>query len=170
MTSLSLVLAATGVCAANLEYCRKAADQVLSGGHELAIEFYTRCIDDGDLSVGNLAISHNNRGFAYYSSGLFEPALRDFDRAIGLDPDYAIAYNNRCWTYSVSLRPEDALRDCNESLRIDPQDAATLDSRALAYWLLGDRDKARQDLERARRIGASVPTWQERFRDFEALF
>jgi hypothetical protein len=45
-----------------------------------------------------------------------------------------------------------------------------LDSRALVYWLLGEHDKAQQDLELAREIAPSLPTWQERFREFEGMF
>jgi tetratricopeptide (TPR) repeat protein len=43
-------------------------------------------------------------------------------------------------------------------------------NRALAYWLLGEHDKARQDLEHAHQIAPSFVTWQERFRQFEGMF
>ena len=45
-----------------------------------------------------------------------------------------------------------------------------LDNRALAYWLLGEHDKAQRDLELAREINPSRPTWQERFREFDEIF
>ena len=67
-------------------------------------------------------------------------------------------------------RPDEALQDCNESLRLRPDDIATLDSRALAYWLRGEQDKARLDLEYARQLDPSIPTWQERFREYEEMF
>ena len=51
-----------------------------------------------------------------------------------------------------------------------PDQPAILDSRALAYWLLNEKDKARQDLERAHQLDPSSPTWEERFRDFEDMF
>ena len=86
-----------------------------------------------------------------------------------MDPTNARAYNNRCWIYGLTERPRDALQDCDESLRLRPDDAATLDSRALAYWLLDGQNQARQDLERARRLDPSYPTWQERFRQFKEI-
>ena len=67
-------------------------------------------------------------------------------------------------------RAEEALQDCDEALRLLPDQPEILDSRALAYWLLGDKDKARRDLERAHQLDPSVPTWDERFKEFERLF
>ena len=168
--ALPCILAVTAVKAEDLEHCYEAAGRMLVGDHELAINYYSHCINRGDLTVENLAISHNNRGLAHYHEGIYERAIQDYDEAIRLDPAYAIAYNNRCWIYGLMHRPNDALRDCNQSLRLSPDDPATLDSRALAYWLLGEHDTARQDLERAREIDPLYPNWQERFHEFEAMF
>ena len=65
---------------------------------------------------------------------------------------------------------EEALLDCDVALRLLPDRPEILDSRALAYWLLGDKEKARQDLERAHQLDSSSPTWEERFREFEEMF
>ena len=54
--------------------------------------------------------------------------------------------------------------------RLSPDEPDILDSQALAYWLLGDQDKARQDLDRARQIEPSFPSWQDRFHEFEGMF
>ena len=67
-------------------------------------------------------------------------------------------------------RAEEALDDCDKALRLLPDQPEILDSRALAYWLLDDKDKARQDLERAHRLDPSSPTWEERSREFEEMF
>ncbi len=67
-------------------------------------------------------------------------------------------------------RAEEALADCDEALKLLPEQPEMLDSRALAYWLLGEHDKAQQDLEGAWRLDPSRPTWQERFREFERMF
>ncbi len=168
--ALPCILAVTAVKAEDLEHCYEAAGRMLVGDHELAINYYSHCINRGDLTVENLAISYNNRGLAHYHEGIYERAIQDYDAAIRLDPAYAIAYNNRCWIYGLKHRPNDALRDCNQSLRLSPDDPATLDSRALAYWLLGERDTARQDLERAREIDPLYPNWQKRLREFEGMF
>lgn len=136
-------------------------------------QYEKRTIEDHDeairLDPGN-AMAYYNRGNAYGNKGEYGRAIEDYSKVIQLSPGHAAAYNNRCWAYGLSRRPEEALRDCNESLRLRPGDPAALDSRALAYWLLGEQDKARRDLERVRQIKPERPSWQERFRQFEAMF
>ena len=51
-----------------------------------------------------------------------------------------------------------------------PDDAYALDSRALVYWLLGERDKAKADLKRARELDSAFPTWRKRLKAFEEMF
>ncbi len=41
-------------------------------------------------------VFYNNRGIAYGEKGDVDLAIKDFDKAIDLKPDYAFAYNNRC--------------------------------------------------------------------------
>jgi tetratricopeptide (TPR) repeat protein len=113
--------------------------------------------------------AYENRGWAHHQREDFDQAIRDYSEAIRLDPKDANTYANRCSAYGMKRRPDQALRDCNESLRMRPSHASTLDSRALAYWLRGDQDRARDDLESARKIDPSLPTWQNRFREFEEL-
>ena len=40
-------------------------------------------------------VSYNNRGISYKEKGELDRALKDFDKAIELNPDFAEAYNNR---------------------------------------------------------------------------
>src|SRR5689334_3013466 len=44
---------------------------------------------------GQIAIAHNNLGYALTRLGRFEEALANLDRAIALNPGYADAFNNR---------------------------------------------------------------------------
>jgi len=100
----------------------------------------------------------------------FNEALRLVGQAIGRNPGDAGPFNDRCWIYALMRRPTEALEDCNESLRLRSDDTATLDSRALAYWLLGEHDKARADLRRAREIDPDFMKGRDRFREFEEMF
>jgi len=59
---------------------------------------------------------------------------------------------------------------CSAAVRLLPNQPEVLDSRALAYWLQGDQDRARRDLEEARRLDPAVPDWQTRFKEFESLY
>ncbi len=137
------------------EDCQKAASAFEAGDHYLAIDHYLLCLDAGELPTEILAQVYYGLGIAYSAKGSHDQAINDFTEAIHLRPDHAWAYNNRCWSYGLLRRAEVALRraevalhDCDEALRLLPDQPEILDSRALAYWLLDDKDKARQDLER----------------------
>ena len=132
-----------------------------------------KAVADYDMALSiypGYAMAFANRGNAYLAGGNFDQAMRDFDAAIALDPEFGLAYSNRCWLFGLMGHAEEALAGCDESLRLSPDNATALDDRAFAYWMLEDRVKAREDLEHAHRLDPSHATWQERFREFEALF
>ncbi len=150
--------------------CQKADSALGDGDYDLAIDHYISCIDSGDLPDKVLAAVYHNLGNAYSAKDNHYQAIEDYSEAIAFDPGHAWAYNNRCWSYGILRRAEEALPDCNEALRLLPDQPEMLDSRALVYWLLDENAKARQDLVRAHQLDPSLPTWQERFREFEGMF
>ena len=152
------------------EDCQKADSALGDGDYSLAIDHYISCIDSGDLPDKVLATVYHNLANAYSAKGNHYQAIKDYSEAIAFDPGHAWAYNNRCWSYGVLRRAEEALPDCDEALRLLPDQPEFLDSRALAYWLIDEHNKAQQDLVRAHQLDPSLPTWQERFREFEGMF
>ena len=152
------------------EDCQKADSALGEGDYDLAVDHYLSCIDSGDLPSRTLAAAYHNLASAYSAKGNHYQAIKDYSEAIAFDPGHAWAYNNRCWSYGVLRRAEEALPDCDEALRLLPDQPEFLDSRALAYWLIDEHDKAQQDLVRAHQLDPSLPTWQERFREFEGMF
>ncbi len=152
------------------EDCQKADSALGDGDYSLAIDHYISCIDSGDLPDKVLAAVYHNLGNAYSAKDNHYQAIEDYSEAIAFDPGHAWAYNNRCWSYGVLRRAEEALPDCDEALRLLPDQPEFLDSRALAYWLIDEHNKAQQDLVRAHQLDPSLPTWQERFREFEGMF
>ena len=152
------------------EDCLKANSAMEASNYDLAIDHYLMCIETGELTDATLAAVYYVLGDAYFAKDNHYQAIQDYGEAIRLDPSHAWAYNNRCWNHALLRQATEALRDCDEALRLLPDRPEILDSRALAYWLLDDHEKAKQDLERARQQDPSLPTWQERFRDFEGMF
>ena len=53
------------------------------------------------MSKDRLAIAFQNRGTAYIAKGDPDRAIPDYDRAIGLDPNYANAFNGRGVAYQA---------------------------------------------------------------------
>ena len=60
----------------------------------------------------------------------YETAIRDYDQAIELFPDFAVALNNRAWAYFKWGRAPPACRDVQRSLQLDPFSPHALDTRA----------------------------------------
>ncbi len=153
-----------------MEACYRGTAAQQQNRHQLAISFYNECIAWAELPPETLALVLTNRATSRQLTNDFEGALRDYGEAIEIDPERANAYTGRCWAYAMLRRPQQALADCDESLRLVPDDPYALDSRALAHWLMSRDELARADLERARALNPSFRPWQERFKDFEAMF
>jgi len=152
------------------EDCRAADSAMEAGDPDLAIDHYFLCLEAQELPQRAVAHVFYNLGNAYSAKGNHHQAIEDYGEALRLDPAHGWAYNNRCWSRGLLRQSSDALQDCDEALRILPDQPEILDSRALAYWQLGERDKARADLVRARELAPSFPTPEERFGQFEAMF
>ena len=152
------------------ESCREGSRALEAQDYNAAIDSFLACIDTGELEDDLLADVYYALGGASFAKGKYFQAVQDYSAAIEINPEHAWAYNNRCWTYGLMRRPEDALEDCNEALRRLPNQPEVLDSRALAYWQLGEIEKAKEDLARARQRSTSLPLPEDRIKEFEAMF
>lgn len=83
------------------------------------------------------AASWNNKGADLFSAGKYEPAIRDFDQAIKLNPKYAAAYSNRGAAYDGLNHPEKSVKDYSQALVLNPGMMRVYSFRALAYYDLG---------------------------------
>lgn len=155
------------------ESCRQGNEAMVDEDYETAIDHLLLCLDESlsepDFADQNLAVIYYMLGNAYFAKGDRYQAIEDYSEAIRLHPEHAWAYNNRCWTHGLLRNTEAALPDCNDALRMLPNEPGILDSRAFIYWQLGDYDRARIDLNRARQGDASFPPPDDRFREYEEL-
>ena len=95
-----------------------------------------------------------NQGIAHARNGDYNEAVKDFDRAMMLDPKSADALNDRCFARATAgMALDRALADCNESLRLRPRDPSTLGSRALVNLKLQRLDAAIADYDAALEAG-----------------
>jgi len=115
---------------------------------ELALADYTKTIainpDDAE--------AYNNRGLVYKNQKKWELALADYNKAIAISPDYVDAYNNRGVVYSDQKKWELALADFNKAIAINPDLAQVYSNRGVIYYKIGDKQKAREDLQRAAQL------------------
>ena len=93
--------------------------------------------------------AYNNRGTIYINRGQFEEALRDFNAAIKINPNYLIYYSNRALVHSQLGNDTEALKDLTTALKLNPRYELGYVYRSLIYNLHGEYDKALADLTTA---------------------
>jgi tetratricopeptide (TPR) repeat protein len=89
------------------------------------------------------------QGEQLYDKGDYGAALREFERAIQLDPENSLVYVNRGAALRMVGRAQEALSSLNKALELDPSDVWAWDQRGEAYSDLGQYGRALQDFEKA---------------------
>ncbi|MEE9209114.1 MAG: peptidoglycan-binding protein, partial [Kiloniellales bacterium] len=82
-----------------------------AGDYDLAIEFYTRAIEGGDLALAHLAAAFYNRANARSYKGAVEFAIADYSSAIVNNPEFPGAYYNRGFALRANGQRTRALAD-----------------------------------------------------------
>lgn len=112
----------------------------------------TRIIESGKESSEELSNAFVLRGYAYWSKGQNELAIKDFEQAIRLNAKNADAFNGRGAAYLNERMLESAIRDFDRAIQLDPNFPAALNNRGLAYYYKRDFKRAIQDYDRAIRL------------------
>jgi tetratricopeptide (TPR) repeat protein len=116
---------------------------------ERRIEGCTALIERRDQSVADLSFAYAMRALAYSLKGRYETAIRDYDVAIAMKPDFAVALNNRAWAYFRWGKAATGLPDVERSLQLSPTSPHALDTRAHIRQVMGDPAGALRDYEQA---------------------
>src|SRR5262245_59241410 len=95
------------------------------------------------------------RGLAYSINGDYEAAIRDYDAAIALNPNFAAALNNRAWAYFRWGKPASGLPDVEKALQLNPTSPHSFDTRAHIRQAFGDPEGALSDYESVMRHGGA---------------
>jgi tetratricopeptide (TPR) repeat protein len=95
-------------------------------------------------------------GASHLNLGKTEEALKDFNRAIKIDPTQQDGYMGRADTLNTMGRYEEALKDYKKVLEIDPTLAQAYINRAIAYSHLGRYKKAIADYEKGLELDPKI--------------
>jgi len=79
--------------------------------------------------------------------------LRDYEKAIELNPDFAFAYFNRANVMCTQKDFQTAISNYSRSIEIDPDFAEAYFNRGLTYLFIGDDTKGLSDLSKAGELG-----------------
>jgi tetratricopeptide (TPR) repeat protein len=81
-----------------------------------------------------------------------DPAIRELDRKLQLNPDDATAYYRRGQLFAQFGDFQRAIEDFDQTLRLSPNDAEALNNRCWARALIGELQSALRDCDQALQI------------------
>ena len=122
---------------------------------ERRIQACTDLIEEPGTVPARRATAFANRALAYSLRGQYQTAVRDYDSAIAMFPDFPVALNNRAWAYFKWGKLAQATPDVEQSLRLDPSSPHTYDTRAHISQWQGDQPSALQDYDSAMMFGGA---------------
>ena len=88
-------------------------------------------------------------GLAYYVTGDYDVAIKHFDKAIKLKPDYAMAYFQRGLAYYYKVDYKRAIKDYNKAIKLFHSNEKAYYERGRAYYKKGDYKRAIKDFTKA---------------------
>jgi cytochrome c-type biogenesis protein CcmH/NrfG len=93
--------------------------------------------------------AHNNLGAVYYSQGRMEDALREFQLALRIKPDFADAHNNLGSVYAAQGLMDKATREFQSALLLKPDYADAHYNLGKFYFASGRMDEALREFQAA---------------------
>jgi Flp pilus assembly protein TadD len=94
-----------------------------------------------------------NLGSALVTSGSIEEGTRMYEKALRFDPRYAEAHTKLGLSLAQQGRLQDALAELRLAVALEPGYAEARQNLAMALYLAGETEKAREQVEEARRLG-----------------
>ncbi|MDI6827721.1 MAG: tetratricopeptide repeat protein, partial [Armatimonadota bacterium] len=103
-------------------------------------------------STSNNALAHNNLGLALADSDDVDAAIRHYERALEIKPDFPLAHNNMGLALLKVKRFNEAIFHFKEALESEPNSAVFRNNYGTALMEQGMLDEAIEQFKRALRI------------------
>ncbi len=105
------------------------------------------------LSCSNSAQDYINKGYEHILDEDYEAALKDFNKAIEIDPRSVEAYNNRGIVLGIMGNHYRAIQDFNMAIDLKPSDSEAYKSRGVSKLYLQQKESGCLDLAKAEQMG-----------------
>ena len=115
----------------------------------------TTDIIQNERSNADMSVGYFFRGNIRDRNGDYNGALKDFDKAIELNPGYTLAYNNRGIIKGIKGELEAALEDFNKALEYEPEYRDGYYNRGNVKYYLEWRQEACMDWQKAAALGSA---------------
>lgn len=104
------------------------------------------------LSKYKVPLWYVNRGFYYRQHNQYDKALKDYNDALVINPNYEMAYQNRGTIYFIQNKDSLAYADFSKALELNPKNANAWSNRGAINARKGKLDLAISDLSEALKI------------------
>ena len=101
----------------------------------------------------NNAEAHFPRAMTYQGLALSKRAIADLEKAIVLRTDYAEAFQQLGYIYLVGQAPALAIEAFDKAILLTPEVAELYINRGSAQCMLGNREQATRDYQKAQKMG-----------------
>jgi tetratricopeptide (TPR) repeat protein len=98
------------------------------------------------------ALAAYKRGMGWGQKKDYDKAIKEFDAAIRIDPNYPAALVGRGFAWHNKQEMDKAIRDYNEAIRLDPTYVDAFAARGCAWHIKREFDKAIEDYDEAIRL------------------
>jgi tetratricopeptide (TPR) repeat protein len=102
------------------------------------------------------AESHYTNGVTFFKKGYYDRAIREFTRALEINPGFAKAYAVRGVIYAAQGRFDEAIADSDKALEINSGLALAYETRAIGYYANKRFYRAWDDVHKAQSLGYKV--------------
>lgn len=119
-----------------------------------AITLCGHAAQSGGLSDVDAARAYNDLGMAYSAKGDYDQAIRSFDQAIKLRPDYSEAFYDRALAFDYKDAYPQAIADYSKAIELYPEDSTAYYNRGSDRMLVGQYEEAIYDFDQAAQIDA----------------
>ena len=113
------------------------------------LKIYDENFEEYSKYKNNYFIAYNNRGVSKYKLEQYRESIKDYDRAIKLNPNYSEAYNNRGVSKAKLRLYEEAIKDFDKAIELNPNNSEAYNNRGISKADLGYNREAIKDYNRA---------------------
>lgn len=97
---------------------------------------------ENSVSKNSKAMAFHKQGSAYFNEGKYESAIKEFKKALKIDPKFAFAWDDLGLSYRKLNDFNEAIKCYKKSLELDPKGRTPLMNMAVAFQMLNDNKSA----------------------------